>query len=468
MSSLLSLRRLVLLVLATCLLFVAGCQNLWPWSKTDTKPQYVADQPVDAMRLRRALYAFSDRFAAQVAGTADEIADATTDRVVREMTLYWKLRVIPTMQSIVVERDPRYAYINAWALCVLMRRYLEDNVAEFGDQQHLAIAVAKTAQDGIEAIGKEILTSGDFDAAKKEIEAYAHGNPMTGKFAGAVKKASESARTRRDLNVMHYLSVPVSGLSQGAEAIDRIGQVAAVMTEVMQHMPERTRWQTELLVLQLVSQGAVAEALDDFGTAAHSLGSVAVTAETLPTEVVKELEKFLASTTEAQTDLRKTLEDARSLSESLTQSGAAWGATAEKVDSIVTTIQEMSDSGDEETSAVSTEVSTEAPSGDSTPFDINDYTRAAEAIRAGAIEIRAILDDLEAGKMSPAVVAVDKSAESSIDHATAGARILVDQIVYRGFILVVGFFISLLLYRLISSKLLQSYGSRGVVSKDEQ
>ena len=119
----------------------------------------------------------------------------------------------------------------------------------------------------------------------------------------------------------------------------------------------------------------------------------------------------------------------------------------------MTTIKEMEYGDDAADGAADPSTKSPQPADDSRPFDINDYTRTAEAIKAGAAELRGLLDDLESKKLESTLAAVDKTAAASIDHATMQAQILVDQITYRALLLVGGIFVGLVLYRWLSGRL---------------
>ena len=92
------------------------------------------------------------------------------------------------------------------------------------------------------------------------------------------------------------------------------------------------------------------------------------------------------------------------------------------------------------------------------PFDIDDYTRAADAIHGSATEVRGLLGDLESGKLEPTMAALETSAESAIDHAAGEAGKLVDQLPSRALLLLGGLLVVLVLARVIGAKLSSTAG----------
>ena len=201
------------------------------------RPEGPEISAVSAVVLRADLYAFADNLAASVAATADTIASQTTDRRIRELTVLWKLRVIPTVQRVVLIEDPRAGFLDVWAICVQARNRLQDN-EDLGENHHLAVESAVRLEQAIERIGARFLSPEQMIEAKEEIERFAEGYPISGKFASAMLRASQATKFGFG-RLSGVLSVPVSGLSDSAAAVDRLAHVAGVFTEVVQDMPER-------------------------------------------------------------------------------------------------------------------------------------------------------------------------------------------------------------------------------------
>ena len=426
----------------------AGCQTT---GKTAAK-----DMPVHVRQLRSRLLFFSDRFSAVLSATADDIAAINNDRVVREMTLRWKLRTIPTLQDVILAEDPRTGLLDAWMICTRQRIYLEEGGGKnaFGEQQQLAIQAARTLEEEIVDIARALHSESEIAEARKEIEAFAEGYPMKGRFAGQLVRASQRITAEAHPSLFSLMSIPVSGLSETAAAIDRIAHVASVFTEMAEDLPERMRWQMELALFEAERLETTVKAVDDFGHLSRAVESLAKTADTLPADLRTQYQALLTSTDESVKNIRTTIDEARSLVAELEQpvartqalarqldlAGASWKETAKAVDAAMQTIDGIG--GRDKPKA----------EGEKT-FEISDLTKAGVAIRDAAIQLRAFLDDLKSDKLKSSLTATDGAAVTSLDLATDRIERLVDVITWRTVLVLALFLAGLYLVRWATSRL---------------
>jgi hypothetical protein len=290
-----------------------GCQQLHLGGQpAKPKPAVTEETALKAEVLQEDLIYFSDRFAAVVSAAADEIASSTDDREVIELTLRWKLRHIPMMQEIVRTEDPRRAFLDAWAMCARMRVYLQEGEGRgaFKNEQQRAIEAAVQLEERIIEIGRRFMTPPELDQAAREVEAFADSVPMTGRFAVDLIRASHET----DLHgpgLASLLSIPISGVTESAEAIDHVARVAAVMTEVLEELPERTRWQTQLLLLESEKLDTVVSVQQDLTRLTQGIESLMQIARTMPEDVRVQLEAVIESADAAQGQLQTNLQEAR-------------------------------------------------------------------------------------------------------------------------------------------------------------
>jgi len=228
----------------------------------------------------------------------------------------------------------------------------------------------------------------------------------------------------------------IAGVESGAQAIHEFNNTAAQFTTIVDQLPQRLRWQMELLSYDLQETGGVLEQSQrSFDMVAKSADRLSLAAERAPQDmhdtivsISDELEKrsatlkaLLGEYRAAMTDTSKTATDVGALTEALArtaeqlnQAGVAWNA-------LVT-----------QATAPSPPLAPgEVPS---PPFNILDYEKTAIAIRSTAEEVRGVLDGIEKVKTS---VTVD----------------LADRFLRNGIILIVVFFGALLGYRLIASRI---------------
>jgi hypothetical protein len=434
--------RLVLGLATLSLLFACGGTRS---SEKEMNPE--------ALRLHTNLLRFAQVYAASIVAVADDIAEATDDRTVREMTIRWKLSSIPTMHRVVAHEDPRTALVDAWMICTRQLINLEEGPLKtvFGDQQSLALAKVKQLQDRIEVIGREALPAAAFKEAEAELEAFARGEPLAGKFGSQLLRSSNRVTESTNPGFFHLLSIPIGGLSETAQAVSRVAAIGEVFTEVMQQMPERIRWETQLFMLEASRTGALGTASEDFTRLSLAIESLAETAKDLPATVSADLETLIASSGTAieqarglVTDTRAMLaeldgplESARETSTTLTSAGAAWTTAGTAVDAAMTTISDMGGDDSPEPAGLTPETD------DS--FEVSDLTDAGNSLDAAAVEIRGLLADMGSAESEAAVSA-------SLDAATLRLEELVDTVTLRAIYVVV--------VLLVGAFLIRRYGLR--------
>lgn len=449
------LKSITLAIAALWIIVAGGCGTSQTGSMPGTGTHRVETK--DADLLQRDLYAFADRFAAEVAGTASNITWQTKDRRVRELALQWKIQTIPSIRTIVFAQDPRVALFDAWVLCTQQEDYfLAGSTAQlFGEQQHLANEAAQRLELAIEEIARRYVPEDRFDDVHADVDTFAASNPLRKGFASQLIQASDVAASRRPAGIQSLLAIPVSGVSESATAIDRLARMAGIFSEVIEDMPQYVRWQAELLMLEIDSLESVATTRDNFQTFADSAESMAETARNLPGELREQFDQALDSADAKQENLRATVVEARQAiqdldsaiervsevvtaaddtSVHLTETAQAWESTARVVKDLIDAVQPDEDTPDEEA------------------FDIHDYILVAERLESAATELHGLIDDVDSGKLSGTFKELDATSRSSIDHAAVRADELLDHVTRIGLLMIVVLFVGLIASRLLSDR----------------
>lgn len=419
-------------------LSLAGCTIFAPQKKKET-PQ--------ALILHTRLLRFSQLYAATISAAADQVADATEDRFVREATLRWKMGSIPLMHRVVSHEDPRCALVDAWMVCLRQRINFEEGSLKdvFGDEQATALATAKEMEARIGAIARSELPPDAVDQAQADLEAFARGHPLEGKFQDQLMRAADRISAQSHPGVFRLLSIPIGGLDETAQSIERVAAVGEAFTEVVSEMPQQLRWETQLFLLESTRTGPLGDALRDLGTLSVAMDSFAHSVRDLPERMRAELETLLTSTddtlatarelvTEIRAmlaDLEGPLESTRKTSAELNLAGGAWTSAGTAVDAAMTRISSMGDSSPD---------AEPAPAGSDDSFKISDLTDAGTSLHGAAVEIRGLLGDLEFPK-------TDATVETPLDAATRRLEELVDTITLRAILLVGVLLAGLLLIR---------------------
>jgi hypothetical protein len=447
----------------------------------DTRLAGLPTQVIYPAKLTSDLLTFNHEFATEVSGTASTIAANTKDRVVREYTLRWKIAVIPLMSFFVSSPDPRRAFIDAWLCCVTMRRYFAEGgrgAAIFADQQPLAVRAAQALEERIQEVGRRHFGNELIERAKPDIEQHAERYPVTADFAmrGYESRAAPAAsRTTFDT----VLGLPLApfrgfeGVGDTPSAINNFTLAARAFMVAVETLPERVRWQSELLLLEFDSLASITDLRKSLAETSASFDSLSKTASTLPEDVGEEMRLTLDTFADSQDNLRETLEEvqfvvedlkevlgradgiAKSVKEAggeLTGTGRAFEDAAKAVDGVLGTYDRIAARSREKEAAEKKGGTAEQKS------DAELYGSMAAEIRSAASELRALLNDLEGGKLKAAVGEVEEKSRASIDRMSERAEALVDRIAIRALLLIAFVFVAVVLYRVGAARMARRKG----------
>jgi hypothetical protein len=464
-----------ILLIVGIILLASGCGLFQGRPATEAPPGTGSLPPSEAQLLRQELYRYADHFAATTTVLADEIAFRTRNREIQELSLRWKLRFIPAMQHAVLAADPRYALLDAWGLTVQIQEHnRQQRVRELlsDEDQQLLTGAATKLLERVEQIAKDHLDAESFAAAREEVVAFARENPASPRLAQVLVRASDHAATGSGIGLQSILAIPIGGLAEGADALARISRVAVVLAEIVQDLPERIRWQTEMLLLEIDSMESVRGILEEINLVSRGLDNASATAASLPERMRMELDAAVKSLEDSQGELRSTItettrafetldsafvtvgagaRDVSTAGDSLLSAAEAWKATTDSVGQVAAMIEKM---GEDDTAGIggARPADGDPPPAASDGLEIEDYTRAAEEVRRAAVELRALFEDLHSGRATTVFQAFEASSGASIDLANQRAEALLDRITYRGLLLIGAALAAMLIYRFLAGR----------------
>ncbi len=407
---------------------------------------YPGDSALTLDELRASLFNFSTSFGVLVTESADRISLATTEPKVRRLSLLWKIRMPPAAQLAASDPNPRTGYVEALTLAVAQRQYFEDGAGSslFGPQQPIALETAKQIEQNALQLGQSFLTPAKLDELHGEVEVLAKEHPLRGEFLReSIQAGLSKAETGGAFD--DIISIPmapfraISGVESGAQAIHEFNATAAQFTEIIDQLPQRMRWQMELLSYDLQEQGGVLEqSLRSFDTVAQSADRLSIVAERAP-EDMRETIVNISSELEARSaTLKALLAEYRA---AIKETGTTATSMSSLVEALARTSEQLNQAG-VAWNGVLTALNAPGPplppgATPPRPFDIVDYEKTAIAMRGTAEQVQAVLGDLEKlnGKISAPIL---------------------DRVLRDGIILIVVFFAALLTYRLIAARIAPS------------
>ena len=348
-------------------------------------------------------------------------------------------------------------------LTVQMRKYLQgpgtDGAALFADQQAVAIEAAKRLEADIFRVGSRFLNETQLKTLRQEIDTYTEAHPIRGTFSLSEGRATSGAEVQ-PANFNWVTTIPMApfraleGIDAGAQAISDFNTTASQFSQIVEDMPLQTRWQMELLWYDLEERESVVSALDSFKTLADSSTSLSETARTLPQQMREQFVLAMQDIDSQQANLRSTLAETRqtvdamntaisnatAMIESLNKSGESVARAGEAWNETMRTISVLGQGGE-----------ASADSQPTRPFDIQDYTQAADRLTVAATELRTLLaetrDALEGDE-------VQNLAGGTLTDAEQHGRAVADHMAWRALQLLLLAFVLALVYRLISTRIL--------------
>ncbi len=454
---------------AACLGVLAGCAQR-PSKDAMIQVDFVKVSEPD--RLHGEVLQLLNRAYGDIVGTASEIAARSADRKVRENALRMKITTSYAFQAIVRQTDPRLLCLQTWLALVQARQNVTQGALQsrFGDQQQLIVDISKRLEQDFIDIALRHFEPSLIERMKPKIEDLASRRPMTAHMAEPYVAATPQSAASEFKQFSEVLSVPLAtfsglrGIGDTPSAINRIGDEASEFTDMVRHLPERARWEVELLLLEVESTETLAGIRRNSGTIVETLEAARRDLETLPAKASKEMERVLASAEKIQPELRATLEETRKatgeisnslqkandVAESLgktarelTATAAAWDSAAKSIKETVVVIDDFGkDDPEKEPSP-------------GPPLTIRDYTDFALKIDVAAKQLRDLLMELKAplpadSTLKQTIETAGSTAGSSVAQAVKSGEDLIYAATWRVLGIVVVAFLVALAYRRIT------------------
>jgi hypothetical protein len=440
MSSTPLARALVLALAAT----LCGCALVRALDRSITSI-YQGEGAVTQAELRNKLFTYSSGFDVIVSEAADRISTATKNTNVRRSTLLWKIRMPDAANLAASIQDPREAYVESLTLAIAQRQYFEDGAGQemFLEQQPLAIAAAKEIESRAVVIGESFLTPDQLEDLRESLEKIALENPIRGEFLReGIQAGIDKAESKGMFDEIFALPMApfraLEGVDTGAQAISEFNVTAQRATDIVADLPQRIRWQLELLTYDLQEQGGALEmALKSFDTMAESTDRLSLVAESLPAETRATIESAGAQLEQRSAVLNELLAEYRA---AMTETNGTITNVAPLMAELAKTAEQVNQAG-VAWNDLMTQINAPSPppppgSPPPHPFNIMEYHETAQSITKTAEELRLLLGDMQ-------------TAEQTV--VTAIAR----RVVVGGAVLIAFFFGALLLYRILAAHLVR-------------
>jgi hypothetical protein len=263
--------------------------------------------------LRDELGKFEDFFISSMKQTAEAMNAASPTQRMQRTNVQMQMRVVEALHAMSNPDDAIVAFLDTWGLVVRLRLYVEEGEGRtlYGQHQSVAVSFMKTAESEIERIGNLFLTPQQFDESKKGIVSFARQNPVGGNYANLVMYATKVQKEETGV-LLSTLSIPMApirameGVDKTADAIGKFRTSADRFTNVLEQLPESSRWQMSILMDDFEESKMTQQllkSLDDFTQSSSRLVEVL---NAMPQQMRKEVTTALNESGQAQANLQTT------------------------------------------------------------------------------------------------------------------------------------------------------------------
>ncbi len=375
----------------------------------------------------------------------------------RRSILTWQSQSLERLDRLSEREDSVTFLLDLWARVMQLRIYVQttENAKKLSAEKHrLIVKIAQETEERMADLAREVFGEKNAARIQKSIEQYVKENPYEGPGVAVApppfsftSAGQDAVGTVAGITLLPFRAV--AGVAKSPGSIKDISVSADRFGQIIENLPEETRIQAQILLLDLLATEHVTSAVLSLETISRSSAQLAETAQTLPEEIGEETRLVLQEVEARQEAIGQILREARATAEEGNRLGQTLQDTARAVEAAV---HEISDLAKPTTPTTSTSES------DQTPFDINDYTRTAEALTSGAHELRLLVGDLQVllgqtGQIEDLIAEARQQSVQAVGETSQEARSLIDLAAWRAAQVLVLLFVLALLYRILSRRI---------------
>lgn len=406
-------------------------------------PGKKSTQP-DPAALQSELQRFADEFASRSVAALDAYARSLGTPEARNQALTWKVMVGSAAVNIASGPNPTASLLDLLALATITRTALEER-AQSTDGKALQpwFETSRSLETEAWQLAGGILTATQQQELRDSIRKWWESNAgarstffaRPQEFASLIRQTGQKGSHPESVFALVGLD-PMAGLDPAVREVTRTRLFAERAMYATERMPSLLRWQTELLMDQLLRQEHVTNALASADRLSRAAESASQTAALLPDRLSAERRAILDALEAQEGKLRnlaaevgRTLEAGEKMSTSL-------NATLTNFDAL------MKRFGVGEPSSA-------PPGTNRPPFNILDYARTAEQIASMAQQLDALIKDASGTVDTPAL---DKRL-AELNALSARARADAKAVLDRAFLLAAGLIVLIFACTLVFRRL---------------
>lgn len=377
-------------------IFLCSCNsNKMPFIK-DGKTLSQSNVSVDTLQSQ--LDEFEETFTSRTKAAAAEIDRLSGDPKIMKMSLLWRSRAIAALHNILEQPQPMVVLVDSWLLCMRLTNYIETGEAAniFGEFKPVALATAKDLEAQIQDIAHGVLSEVLFEQTAADLRSLALANPIQSGFSRTLMYSAQVKKDQPGL-FESVLKIPLSpvraleGVDRTPQAIYDFSTTTRRLTDIVQELPESSRWQLLLLLYDLEDTNMAKKFLSSLEKISESSARLAATTEKFSTT--------LEDSDQSQQQVRQTLQQVnetaaqlRELFNAAQQTATVFSQTAHDVNLALTSWTEAARATDEAIRQIKPQggqISAE-------PAPKTDLKETAQAVKEAANEIKLVSEELPA------------------------------------------------------------------------
>jgi hypothetical protein len=397
-----------------------------------------------------------DQLRAATNGIADLLLEEADTIEKQRKILSWQSGSLRHLDSLSGQTDLATAVLDLWARVIQLRKYVQttDRVKELPmGKRQMIVDIIHGQEDQMTDLARD--TFGEQHAAqlRQSIEEYVEEYPHEGPGITVAPPPFSITSAGQDAlgSIAGITLLPfkaVAGVAKSPGSIRDISTSADQIGKIIENVPQETRLQAQILLLELLSTEHVTSTVLSLERFSRTSAQLAETAQNLPKEVGEETRQVLQEVENREEAISRILQETRATVEESNRLSMSLRDTAGAVEAAV---REISDLAKPTSPTVSPSASNQ------TPFDINDYTRTAEAVASSARELRLLVGDLgsllgQTGQIESLIAEARQQSVKAVAETSQQARSLIDLAAWRAAQLLVLLFSLALLYRFLARR----------------
>ncbi len=414
---------------------------------------------------------FSRKSVLVVEESADRINRSTTSPEIKKRAVQWKIRTLHAFWDIMNMADPSLATLDIWCTTLQWKEFFATGAGKdhFGPDQQVAIEASKQIADAFDDAIRTSTPEDAYLAAKAAVESFAREHPMTGLHRMPFR-ISESTQIKLSFNWLKEIAMPwqlSEGVVEMADAVSEVAAAADRFSVSVGVLPMVTRWQVELLLLELDENKSMVDIRKSMTGVSEGIQAIARSTDTLPEDLRKEISITLDQVDEMQDGLRETLDTARDTVAETRNAIVELNHGIDKaqgtINDIGATTQYLAKAGEawkpalEQFSLVVKQLDGDPTKPPRKPDTLIKLMRTAEGLAVSAVELKELFREFREIVASPELSArfdsIDQTARGTIDHTNLQMQDLVDHATLRLMQVIAASLLAGLVYRFVSPRL---------------